>query len=163
MESCSYVHHTNRDLKDILEVYFLNGHPRPLCHLFSVFSKQTIQILQLNVKKCPSSIRRWDSNTQPSDYEPPPLTTRPGLSPAKALFTKRARKQFWCIFEALCEIALLHFYVEQIKTFIFKIKFASQVCGQSFKRSSIAINYSILNCSQYNSRSLEQLRCKLCS
>ena len=33
----------------------------------------------MNVKKCPSSIRRWDSNSQPSDYESPPLTTRPGL------------------------------------------------------------------------------------
>ena len=33
----------------------------------------------MNVKKCPSSIRRWDSNSQPCDYESPPLTTRPGL------------------------------------------------------------------------------------
>ena len=42
--------------------------------------KQTIQFLQqINVKKCPSSIRRQDSNSQPSDYQSPPLTTRPGL------------------------------------------------------------------------------------
>ena len=32
---------------------------------------------QINVKKCPSSIWCWDSNSQPSDYESPPLTTRP--------------------------------------------------------------------------------------
>ena len=32
-------------------------------------------------EKCPSSIRRWDSNSQPSDYKSPPLTTRPGLPP----------------------------------------------------------------------------------
>ena len=31
--------------------------------------------------KCPSGILHWDSNSQPSDYEPPPLTTRPGLPP----------------------------------------------------------------------------------
>ena len=31
------------------------------------------------MKKCPSSIWRQDSNSHPSDYESPPLTTRPGL------------------------------------------------------------------------------------
>ena len=30
------------------------------------------------MKKCPSSLRCWESNSQPSDYESPPLTTRPG-------------------------------------------------------------------------------------
>ena len=49
------------------------GQPRPLFHLFLSF--------QINVKKCPSSIRRRDSNSHPSDYESPPLTTRPGLPP----------------------------------------------------------------------------------
>ena len=45
------------------------GHPRPLNYLFSVFFKQTIQILQqMNVEKCPSSFRFWDSNSRPSDY-----------------------------------------------------------------------------------------------
>ena len=38
------------------------------------------------MKKCPSSIWRQDSNSQPSDYESPPLTTRPGLPPDKFLF-----------------------------------------------------------------------------
>ena len=32
-------------------------------------------------EKCPSGIRHWDSNSQPSDYESHPLTTRPGLPP----------------------------------------------------------------------------------
>ena len=43
------------------------AHPRPLFCLFSVFFKQTMQI--------------WcrDSNSQPSDYESPPLTARTGL------------------------------------------------------------------------------------
>ena len=49
-------------------------------HLFSVFFKKTIQfLLQINVKKCPSSIRWWDSNSQPFEHESPSITTRPGL------------------------------------------------------------------------------------
>ena len=46
--------------------------------------KQTIQILQeINVKKCPSSIRYRNLNSQPSDYE------KPGLLPngLQLLFT----------------------------------------------------------------------------
>ena len=44
--------------------------------------KQTIQFLQqINVKKCPSWNQRQDSNSQPSDYESPLSTTRPGLPP----------------------------------------------------------------------------------
>ena len=55
---------------------------RPLFHLFSFF-QTNITILTTNqCEKCPSSIRRQDSNSQPSDYESPPLTTRPGLPPA---------------------------------------------------------------------------------
>ena len=35
-----------------------------------VFFKQTLKFLQqINVTKCPSSIRRRDLNSQPSDYE----------------------------------------------------------------------------------------------
>ena len=59
------------------------GHPRPLFHLISVFFEQTIKFLQqINVKACPSSIWCQDSNLQPSYYESPPITTRPGLPPA---------------------------------------------------------------------------------
>ena len=39
-----------------------------------VFLKQ-----QLNVKKCPSSIRCWDLNSRPLEHESPLITTRPGL------------------------------------------------------------------------------------
>ena len=45
------------------------GHPRPLFHLFSIFFKQTLHILQR------------DSNSRPSEYESPPLTTRLRLPP----------------------------------------------------------------------------------
>ena len=57
------------------------GQPRPLFLFIFVFS-QILQFLQqINVKKCPSSIRCWDSNSQPSENKSPPLTTRPGLPP----------------------------------------------------------------------------------
>ena len=50
--------------------------------LFSVFFKQTLQFLQqINVKKCPSSLRRRDSNPRPFEHESSPITTRPGLPP----------------------------------------------------------------------------------
>ena len=40
--------------------------------------KHTLQFLQqINVKKCPSSIRYWDSNPWPFGHESPPITTRP--------------------------------------------------------------------------------------
>ena len=52
----------------------------PLFRLFSVFLNQPIQIVQqINVEKSPSGIRHQDSNSRPSDYESPPLTTRPGV------------------------------------------------------------------------------------
>ena len=46
---------------------------------------------QINVKKCPSSIRRWDSNPWPSDHESPPINTRPGLPP----FCSQYYRAFW--------------------------------------------------------------------
>ena len=65
----------------ILKLYFLMGHPWPSFRSFLVFFKQTIQISQqINVKKCSSSIHCQDSNSRPSDYESPPLTTRPDNS-----------------------------------------------------------------------------------
>ena len=55
------------------------GHPRPLFRLFRSFQTNINTILQqINVKKCPSSIRRWDSNPQPSDRESPSIITRAG-------------------------------------------------------------------------------------
>ena len=67
-----------------MEISFLKkkwANPGSVIVYFHLF-KQTLQFLQQkNVKKCPSSIRHWDSNSQPSDYDSPPSTTRPGLAP----------------------------------------------------------------------------------
>ena len=58
------------------------GHPRPLFRLFLVFSNQQFCFKQINVKKCPSTIRRRDSNPRPFEHElSSPITTRPGLPP----------------------------------------------------------------------------------
>ena len=44
---------------------------------FGLF-KQTIQFLQqIKVKKCPSSLWRWDSNPQHLKHELSPINTRP--------------------------------------------------------------------------------------
>ena len=51
-----------------------------LFFIYFRLSKCTSQILQqINVKKCPSSIRCWDSNPRPLKHESPPITSRPGL------------------------------------------------------------------------------------
>ena len=62
--------------------------PRPLFRLFSSFQTNNTIFTTNKCEKCPSSIRRWDSNSQPSDSvspplttESPPLTTRPGVLP----------------------------------------------------------------------------------
>ena len=59
---------------------------RPLLlFIFCLFKQTLLQILQqINVKKCPSSMRRWDSNPQPSEYESPPTTTGPWLPPRQS-------------------------------------------------------------------------------
>ena len=47
---------------------------------FRSFQTNIVTIFATNkCEKCPSSIRCRDSNSQPSDYESPPLTTRPPL------------------------------------------------------------------------------------
>ena len=56
-----------------------NGPTRASFSFFSSF-QTNITILTTNkCEKCPSRIRHQDSNSQPFDYETPPLTTRPGL------------------------------------------------------------------------------------
>ena len=58
---------------------FLNG-PTPVSFsfIFSLFNKHEIFTTN-QCEKCPSILQHRDSNLQPSDYEYPPLTTRPGL------------------------------------------------------------------------------------
>ena len=55
--------------------FLLGGHPRPLFHLFSVFSNKKYKLYNKLMWKSPSSIRFWDSNSKPSDYESPPFNT----------------------------------------------------------------------------------------
>ena len=58
------------------------ANPGPFYHLYLVLlNKQHFNFYNKYVKKCPSSIRYWDSNTQPIEHETPPITTRPGLPP----------------------------------------------------------------------------------
>ena len=67
-------------------IFLKMGHPQPLFHLFLSF-QANITILTTNkCEKCPSSLRRWDLNSQPLEHESPHITTRPGLRPSKKNF-----------------------------------------------------------------------------
>ena len=57
------------------------GQPQPLFCLNLSFQTNITILTTKKCKKCQSSIQCQDSNSQPSDYESPPLTTRPGLPP----------------------------------------------------------------------------------
>ena len=46
------------------------GHPLPLFHLFSILTTNKSE-------KYASSIRCWDSNSQPLEHESPPIATKP--------------------------------------------------------------------------------------
>ena len=50
--------------------------------LFRLFIKTILQ--QIKVKKCPNSFPVSGVELATSDYESPPLTTRPGLPPLKS-------------------------------------------------------------------------------
>ena len=51
------------------------GHPRPLFSFVFVFANKHYKLFNKNM----SSVRCLDSNTQPSDHQSHPITTRPGL------------------------------------------------------------------------------------
>ena len=44
--------------------FFKMNHPRPLFVYFALFKKTFRFLQQIYAIKCPSSIRRWDSNTR---------------------------------------------------------------------------------------------------
>ena len=87
----------------VIALFFFKIGPTPASFLF-IFGlfKQTIQFLQqINVKKCPSSIRRWDSNPRPLERESTPITTRPGLPPLllRCLMMRCSHDTLDCIME----------------------------------------------------------------
>ena len=62
------------------------GQPRTLFLLFSVFFKQNNTIFTTNqCEKCPSNIRRRDSNPRPLEHESSPITTKPVANLIKPL------------------------------------------------------------------------------
>ena len=69
------------------------GHPRPLSHLFLVFSNKHYNFYSNICEKCPSSIQCWDLNPQPLGRESPPINTRSGVPPS--------RSTVCCYFEGL--------------------------------------------------------------
>ena len=55
------------------------SHSQPFSFIFGLSEQQYTFLQQFYVKKGPSSIRQWDSNSPPSDIESPHLTNKPGL------------------------------------------------------------------------------------
>ena len=78
------------------------GLPRPLLSfIFGLFKQTSLKLFQqIYVKKCPSSIRCWDSNLQPLEHESPPITTRPGLPPYGAVFVAQLVEQLHLRFKS---------------------------------------------------------------
>ena len=68
LEKFSSSWQANVFLKSANVVFFSKNGPSPVSFvfIFSLFQTNIIQFLQqINLKKCPSSIRHWDSNPQP--------------------------------------------------------------------------------------------------
>ena len=85
---CSPMHQTQ--LRRI-RLYFKKNGPTlaSFLFIFGLFKQTSLQFLQqIYVKKCPSSIRCWDLNPQPSERESPPITTRPGLRPMRLYYER---------------------------------------------------------------------------
>ena len=93
-------------------IIFLNGPTlASFSFIFGIF-KQTIQFLQqIIVKKCPSSIRRRDSNPQPLKSELSPITTRPGRPPnplyflIRVLVSQTVGKVYVCKQDGKCDVS----------------------------------------------------------
>ena len=58
---------------------FIRARPALFLIYFRLFEQTLKFLLQIKVKKCPSSIWRWDLNPWPSKHGSSPITTRPGL------------------------------------------------------------------------------------
>ena len=56
------------------------ANPGLFLFIFGLFQTNNTIFTTNQCEKCPSSIRRWDSNPRPLERESPPITTRPGLS-----------------------------------------------------------------------------------
>ena len=84
----------------MIPIFYKMVQHQPLFRLFLVFSIKIIQFLK-PCEKCSTSIQYGDSNSQPLDYESPPLITRPGLPSILILWfvppgiRTRARGYFW--------------------------------------------------------------------
>ena len=61
-------------------IVFIKREILGLFPVYFVISNKRYNFYNKYVKKCPSSMCCWDSNTQPSEHESLPITTCPGLS-----------------------------------------------------------------------------------
>ena len=64
------------EMKQEKQTLLKMGQPRPLFHLFWSFQTNVTILTTNKCDKCLSSIRRLNSNSQPSDYKSPPLSRK---------------------------------------------------------------------------------------
>ena len=76
----------HRREQDELFYFFKYGPSQASFQFIFDFSSKHYNFYNKLCEKCPSSIRCWDSNPQPSEHEPTPLTTRSALLPKDELF-----------------------------------------------------------------------------
>ena len=88
------IHHIFGECEHFFSLFLKMGQPRPLFCLLLVFSNKRYKFYNKLCEKCRSSIPHWDSNSQPSDYDSPPLTTRPGLLPTFVYFYNSGSEHF---------------------------------------------------------------------
>ena len=105
--SCDYLVLTNysalsKDSKPMKLYFFKKNGPSSTSFSFisGLFQTNNTNFTPNLCEKCPSSIWRWGSNSQPSDYESSPLTTRQGSRPWYSkicLWRKFLFGQFWFV------------------------------------------------------------------
>ena len=94
--------------------FFKWANPGLFFRLFSSFQTNTTILTTNKCEKCPSGIWHRDSNSQPSDYKSPPLTTRTGLclwpfiSKSKLTIGLIAEGVTWILTYILCNMLLIH-------------------------------------------------------
>ena len=90
----------------------MSFHPKgEIC--FRLFQTKITTIFKTNnCEKCPSSMRRWDSNAQPTVHESPPITTR--LGPKEHTFSvqclTRSRSDHFEMFKVFISRSLFLYF-----------------------------------------------------
>ena len=122
-------------------LYFLNGPSlASFSFIFDLFQKNINTILQqINVKKCSSSIRHWDSNPRLSEREPPPITSRPSLyRNCECQYRRQHSRLLFVIYQTFKKVDNNDFVLTKNKQHNMVVTFPFCTC------TSVSMNQSLL-------------------